>query len=704
MKRLLSTFIIFTFIFITGMPLKGFAAVKPKIELKQAIEIAKNALKLETKGYDFSYNYYENEKKTWMLQWNQKGGVSGSIYVFIDAENGDILSMNIWSSSDQPTSKIPKYTKDQGLKKAEDFIKKLQPLNYKYVKFDNSFDYYYPYDNIYSNTYNFRFIRYINNIPFPDNGMYVSINKNTLKVVGYSYQWDEKELPSSQKAIKIEDGKKIFEDKLGLELSYQAIYDYQKNKIKPILVYSLKKGNYPIDALTGELLYNYGPYFGSPLEKNQSMDKPAGSNLTPEEQISVDTSSKYISSNEAAEVVKKYFTISDKYKLESSSLFINKLENSASWYLQWNYRDEKNNEYGNISARVNAENSNLMSFYINSSDYAHKSDEKPALSKDQARKIAEDFLKNIEPAKYPLTELREYNRVYPVYENETGYYFTFIRKHNNIPCPFNNFTVYVDAYSGKILSYNMSWFEIDLPSSENVIDLNDAYLTLYKKCDFSLKYIKMYSPVENNYSNIKLVYSLNKFNGYIDAKSKELLDYSGNPVKEITPVAYKDIKNTPYEKDIKLLVEFGIIDFPGEKYLPNNKIQQKDFIKMLVKILNPYYEVNSEKDNYDAYYKIAVERKILTEKEINPNLTVTRQSAAKYLINSLNLGYIAKLNGIYSSIFKDFKNISNEYKGYAVLSSGLKIILPEKGCFNPKKEITRGEAANILVNYLKVNN
>lgn len=703
MKRLLSTFIIFTFILITGMPLKGFAAAKPNIELKQAIEIAKKALDLKTDGYDFSYNYYENEKKTWMLQWNLKGGVSGSIYVSIDAENGDILSMNIWSSNDQTTSKIPKYTKDQCLKKAEEFIKKMQPQNYKYVKLNNSFDYYYPYDNIYSNTYNFRFVRYINNIPFPDNGMYVSINKNTLKVVGYSYQWDEKELPSSTEAIKGEDGKKIFENKLGLELSYQAIYDYQKNKIKPVLVYSLKNGNYPIDALTGEILYNYGPYFGQPIKGSENMEKAAGNNLTPEEQLSVDTNNKYIGSNEAAEVVKKYFPIPDKYKLESSNLFINKLENTASWYLQWYFRDEKNNEYGNISARVNAENSELMSFNVSSSDYAHKADEKPVFSKEQAKKVAEDFLKNIQPSKYQLTELREYNRNYPV-ENNEGYYFTFIRKFNNIPCPFNNFTVFVDSYSGKILSYTMSWFEIDLPSSENVIDLTDAYLTLYKKCDFSLKYIKTYSPSGNNYSDIKLVYSLEKFNGYIDAKSKELLDYSGNPIREITPVSYNDIKNTPYEKDIKLLVEFGIIDFPGDKYLPYKQIQQKDFIKMLVKIVNPVYEGNSDKDNYDVYYKIAVERKILTEKEINPNSPVTRQSAAKYLINSLNLGYIAKLNGIYSSIFKDFKNIPNEYKGYAVLSSGLKIILPEKGCFNPKKEITRGEAANILINYLRVNN
>jgi hypothetical protein len=119
----------------------------------------------------------------------------------------------------------------------------------------------------------------------------------------------------------------------------------------------------------------------------------------------------------------------------------------------------------------------------------------------------------------------------------------------------------------------------------------------------------------------------------IDSKTGVVLDSMGKQIKEAKKVEYSDIKGNAAEKDIQLLIEMGIIEDENTKYNPNGEMLQKDFIKMLVRAMEPYMFVyntytDSSSDEYEKYYKIAIERKIISEKEKQPNSQISKQITA----------------------------------------------------------------------------
>ncbi|HBG38526.1 MAG TPA: peptidase M4, partial [Clostridiaceae bacterium] len=146
---------------------KNLIAVKPNIDLKQAVEIAKEKLNVKTEGMEFNNSYYEhdNNKSAWNLSWRNKKNNYEGIEIDVDAVTGDILRFSKWDYSKNDNSKIPKYTKEAALKAAEDFLLKLEPNKYKEVKFLNGSKFSNDSD-LYSAYYTFAFSRQINGINF----------------------------------------------------------------------------------------------------------------------------------------------------------------------------------------------------------------------------------------------------------------------------------------------------------------------------------------------------------------------------------------------------------------------------------------------------------------------------------------------------------------------------------------------------------
>jgi hypothetical protein len=266
----------------------------------------------------------------------------------------------------------------------------------------------------------------------------------------------------------------------------------------------------------------------------------------------------------------------------------------------------------------------------------------------------------------------------------------------------------VNSQTGEIQSYGMEWVDVKLPSTEGAMTLENAYKALYSNLDFSMQYIRNfdYSKGSNSTPEIKLAYVLENFSGMIDSKNGAVLDYSGKQIKEAKKIEFSDIKGHSAEKDIQLLVEMGILDDESGNFNPNSKLLQKDFVKMIVRAIEPYsytYSTSDDsKDEYDKYYKIAIERKIISEKEKLPNAQISKQIAAKMLLRALNVGFVGDLSNIYILSYKDANLVGTQYKGYVAIASELGIVPPEKDYFNPRRHVLRGEAATMLVNFLKV--
>lgn len=704
MKKILAIIIMFSVLLGMVLPYSASASQKPKVTYQQAIEIAKKSFSLDTKDYDVSHNYQENEEGRgfYEINWTKKEGYS-QISVSVDAVTSDIIRMYRYEPSKDSHKKIPKYTNADALKAAEAFIKNIQPKKFSQMKlYQNE----YKDSQLYmsQNSY-FKFYRVANGIEFTENGIGIEVDKNTLKIISYEYSWDDTQLPDTSKAISLERAQEIFKEKLGLELSYKLITKQDSKEPTPILVYTLKDSNYPIDALTGEVIYTRNIVRSGSANLKFSKVMYDKNEMTPEELKSIEEDSKLISKEAAVAVVEKYIPQIKDFKLESSNLYSIGNSDAAKWRFSWNYnnKEKDTNVYGFINAEVDAVNSKLISFHIDGNKFYPEEKKEPSYSKEQAKDLAEKFLKDIEPDKFSQCEYRDLYK-YITVEKPSSYNFYYIRKYNGAACPFNTFTISVNAYTGQIMSYNLNWKEYSLPSTEGVIKLEDAYKALFEKADFSLEYIRSHKDIVNNNISydIKLAYLLDDNFIMLDGKNGDLLDYNGKPLKKANTLSFIDIKGTPYEKDILLLIELGIIDADDGKFNPNTEILQKDFIKLVIKSIDPYIDNRNESNDYDVYYKEAITRKLISEAEKKPDSKVTRLQASKVLVRALGLGSVAELSDIYVLKAKDLKSIPQNMTGYAALSSRLGIVKLNNGNFNPSLTLKRGEAASIIINYLNV--
>ncbi|OXT09327.1 peptidase M4 [Thermoanaerobacterium thermosaccharolyticum] len=710
MRRFLSFLIVSLLILAAAIPSIGLAQTNSKIELKQAIEIAKEKLNIPSSGYNFNSNYYESDgNKTWFLTWTSS--TKGNINVNVDADTGEIISYNFYRPDNASVSIIPKHTREEAKEVAVNFLNKIIPEKFKETKEQDIDDYYGNNTKIaYNTTYSFNFVRIVNGIPFQGNQITVEVDKNTLEVQSYYLNWGYGySFPDPKSAISKDKALQVFKDNNSLRLQYNIVYTnvYGKNELTPqaILVYSLAN-NEPVDAITGKILPQgyYGPFIGGMGSK--SMDNSQV--LSPEEQKAVDDISLYISKDKAIESVKEKlpFTIDSKYSLSNSNLYKDSTNaNSAIWSFGWTYTEGGNYNY--VSAAVDATTGELKSFYRGDNDNSSVQGKTPKYTKEQLKSIAENYLAKIQPEKFKEMEYQDVPS--SKYDNSPYTIFNYIYKSNGILCPFNAISISVNKYTGDIISYSLSWTDIKLPSSDSIISLDDAYKVLLNNSNFELNYIIYYSPDSNNQNSkdIRLVYQITNFNGLIDARSGAYVDYSGKPIAKDDNTQFTDIAGNWAEKDILLLAQYGIADGKDGKFMPNDYILQKDFIKMLVKSLQPNNVIipltSNEDENYDNYYNVAINSKIITENEKKPDSKVTRQDAAKFIVRSLNLKYIADLNNIYTlDYYKDADKIEDSSKGYVAILYGLNIMTGNNGYFNPDENLTRAQVASILVRYLRV--
>lgn len=203
----------------------------------------------------------------------------------------------------------------------------------------------------------------------------------------------------------------------------------------------------------------------------------------------------------------------------------------------------------------------------------------------------------------------------------------------------------------------------------------------------------------------KAVYTLKSGKPFVlDAYTGNVLDYNGKPYKDNKAPEYTDISGHFAEEQVKTLARFGIISFSGPEYRPNEMIVQKDYLMILSNILDNYYgpviKEDSEQDDINEMYKQLIREGIIEEGEKSPESLVTREDAVKFIIRALKYREVAEIEGIFIVPFSDEEDIAPVLKGYVAIASGLKIVQGSGGKFYPKNNLTRGEAAVMVYNYL----
>lgn len=688
-------------IFTSIIPSISYGDKEYNEKLEEAILKAKELFDI-TDGYDeFSSNINSYDGNTiFYLNWRDTKEKLNNINITIDIY-GNIISFDSYSSNyKEPGNKLPKYSKEQAEDLAINFIKRVSP-DIKSIKISNDNNS----DNLNNEFYNFQYTRYINEIEYRENNINISINKYTGEISNYYVNWDRNtEFPSKDKIIELEKAKEMFKEKIGLKPVYKSNRYYrpmniEENENEHYLAYTVLDMNKGIDAFTGEKInINYYRFYSNEMTSDEGLR----GGITPKEQESIDELKDILNEKQSQEKARQILGIEDDYKLQNQNLYKDyKNPKDYTWnmYFVKEYKEDFNSD---ISIGIDAKTGELLSFY-KSVNYSEK--DKNTVNKEEALKLAKDYLNKQNPEKRDKVELIEEidNYIIPNMESKS-YRFRFIRKEDDIYVENDNINIEVDAVNGEIISYSIDWYKGEFPSNKNMISIEKAYDILWKEIGLDLMYVKISDdkPAPKiQYDRdmiVKLAYSLNTDKpAIIDGITGEVLDYSGKPYKEREVISYDDIENSYAKDKIRTLAGYGI-GFNEGKFLPEEEIKQSDYIYLLWKSM---YQYRTDKPNKEDMYNDFIRLGYIEEIEKDPDSIVTKAEGVKYVIRMMNLREVAEIKGIYKDVFLDERNIKEESKGYINLAYGLKIIKGNgTGNINPNHNLKRQDAASIIYNYL----
>lgn len=745
MKRKVSLILAIIMVFAVSMP--GFVHAEQGMGLEEAIKFAKGLLEIPEDYAEFNYGMSTyGGKIIWDFRWTKKGVYEkSSIDVTMD-DSGDILRYYNYNYSDTGIDKkLPNVSRSEAQKIAEDFIKKLNSQDLfdglKLVeRSQRSFG---------ETSHYFYYIATHDGVPVPFNNIRVTVNYDTGEIQDYNKAWtDDIEFPKADDALSMEDAEKIYKEKLGLQLTYNLAGD------KVYLAYTpVYSSQYVIDAITGEVIdpsqSMRGVYYDEMLigRMGDSAKEQAVPVLTPEEIKSIEESGELISQEEAEKIAREFkiFEIDDSFILDGASLRRGwDFERNYIWDLYLLKEDREAKDYKYINVSLNAKTGEFISFDIS---YPMAEGEKK-YTEEEAKKAVEEFLEKIQPEKFKNTKYEKSDNdvIIPIMEKETDRYnFRYVRMVNGIPFVDNYLNVRFDGINGKIYGFYMNWQEVDFPSAENVLKLEEIYDFFFENVGLNLEYRKnnlfSISPetsravakaagvavaeaagvavdavagvavdsvdIEKAKEVVNLIYAVNPEKpSILDAFTGELLNANGQPYVEEAPIEYTDISDHYAKEQIEALAEIGI-GLEGPTFRPNEKIKQKDFLLLISQIIDRGYEFynktalenDSETENL---YNLLIREGIVKEGEEDPEAPLTREESVKFVIRALKYDKVADLKDIFKCEFTDRDEIDADLIGYVVLAKGFNIVNGYGNYFRPKEELKRGDAIIIIYNSLKI--
>lgn len=720
MQRKIAVILSFVFILTLLFPLQGFAA-----ELDKGLEAAIKTVKAKfsiPEDYKFTSNISTSESgMVYYLNWTSSDTINwGNINVAVD-DKGMILNYSRYLPDDyKQVKRLPSLSREDALAKAEQYIEKIAPGLTRELKYEENYQ-----DNIMDSSYYLNYYRVIDGVPYYNDRVSVTISRDSGDLQGYYRNWSANlQFPSSKGAISLEKAEAAYAEKLGLRLIYGYTMNDDEIKVFPLYSPIYENSYFAIDAFTGEK-YRLAPgdYYGDGIQlastavmKEIVMDA-AGVRLSPEEQKAVEEAGKLIDEKKAEEIARKseFLGITDEYELRSYYLDRNWPGKEYVWSLYF-IKPSANKEYpdlDSVSVSINAGTGEITSFYR----YTAGSDGKDQPVNDiaKAKAVTDAFLSKYYPQYYKLLEYdRVYNEEYLSDKTVPARYYNirYSRLVNGVPFPSNGASFNYNNLTGEITSFSLDWFEAEFPAVDKVIGVKAATDNLLEKVGLGLEYRYEYpaeaEPVTKTLTaegKTVLVYTLKPGKPYyIDALTGNVVYGSGEEYKEPQKVIYTDIKGHYAEKQISVLAEFGIY-LEGSEFRPSEDMSQKDFLSYLSKTLSYYGPVINEKStekDIDEMYAYLIREGIVKETEKSPDSKVTREEAVKFIIRALRYDKVADIKGIYSVSFKDASSISPELYGYVAIASGLRIVNGDGTNFSPKKNITRGEAAVMIYNYLQL--
>ncbi|PKM83302.1 MAG: hypothetical protein CVU89_00670 [Firmicutes bacterium HGW-Firmicutes-14] len=276
----------------------------------------------------------------------------------------------------------------------------------------------------------------------------------------------------------------------------------------------------------------------------------------------LDIPSPQISREEAMKIARSQMEIPEDMKLTGINYRYEETGNQV-WSFNWN--SGKPEKPGDISVEIDAMTGKIRSFWRWSSE---NYEGQTKYSLEDARKIAEEYVQNINPDEYGHLRLEPPvdPNVWITAEEEAvrekalllkggaailpprpavEYYFRFTRVVNGYPYWDNGINVNVSSTTGQIVSYYYNWDNEEIPTVGEVVYLKQAKEIFGEKIGLDLGYISVWNEASvRPEQNVALGYLPKNYAPmYIDATTGEVIDYMGKTAT-IPQISNEPISNT----------------------------------------------------------------------------------------------------------------------------------------------------------------
>ena len=608
------------------------------------------------------------------LSWSKKDG-SSDLNVSI-SNDMHITNYNKYENKKYETLK-PNYSYEALKKYAIDTIKKIDSVNAKSLKLNES-----SYQNyIDDNAYIFNFDRYVGDRRVIGDGASITINYVDKSVKRYSLNYNHgfdfsktAEFDALKSNLTMDEAINIFKENKYIKPMIKFVVDEKKEpRITFKTIYSNElNSNYFVNSTTKKYeRYDYPIFLNNFMTKDAAAEG-AMDGLSEYEVKGIDKIKGIKTKDEAVKKAKTFVKDASKAKVTLSNLNQDYISKDYVYNINMEIGKDEKKTYYNIS--LDAKDLTLLRFSTYNNFDSGDNDKKD-LRSDELKKIALDYIKK------NASDIDEKDLELMATENNTAY---FVRVMDGYYIPENSISISVSKDTKEINEYSRAWYRKPIKYEKAKKSIDEAYDVIKKEINYEEAYQYIRDKSDPAKSSVVLTYMPKNTKIEIDAISGKLAK-SNEELKN-----YSDIDKSKYKDKAILLKQMGYA-YIEDEIMPEKNLKQKDFITFV------YIFGSRDSDEIiDNAYQRALREGVIKANEVNREKEITNMDLAKFMI---------RLKGMEELVGKDiFKNINTKAKltkeenAYLSLANALGYINGKTIDKNAK--VNRDEFINIVYNYV----
>lgn len=608
------------------------------------------------------------------LSWSKKDG-SSDLNVSI-SNDMHITNYNKYENKKYETLK-PNYSYEALKKYAIDTIKKIDSVNAKSLKLNES-----SYQNyIDDNAYIFNFDRYVGDRRVIGDGASITINYVDKSVKRYSLNYNHgfdfsktAEFDALKSNLTMDEAINIYKDNKYLKPMIKFVIDEKKDpRITFKTIYSNElNANYFVNSTNKKYeRYDYPVFLNNFMTKDAAAEG-AMDGLSEYEVKGIDKIKGIKTKDEAVKKAKTFVKDASKAKVTLSNLNQDYISKDYVYNINMEIGKDEKKTYYNIS--LDAKDLTLLRFSTYN-NFDSGDNNKKDLRSDELKKIALDYIKK------NASDIDEKDLELMATENNTAY---FVRVMDGYYIPENSISIGVSKDTKEINEYSRAWYRKPIKYEKAKKSIDEAYDVIKKEINYEEAYQYIRDKSDPAKSSVVLTYMPKNTKIEIDAISGKLAK-SNEELKN-----YSDIDKSKYKDKAILLKQMGYA-YIEDEIMPEKNLKQKDFITFV------YIFGSRDSDEIiDNAYQRALREGVIKANEVNREKEITNMDLAKFMI---------RLKGMEELVDKDiFKNINTKAKltreenAYLSLANALGYISGKTIDKNAK--VNRDEFINIVYNYV----